>query len=202
MWKRLFGKIIDKEVTEQVDLAVRALDDRRDIAYRSYTYPRDRHSYDRDEILADALEAWRVNPLARRIINMMTQYVVGGGIGVGSNHERTNKFITEWWEHRLNRMATRVYEWCDELSRSGDLFVVIATDAAGMSYVRAVPGAEIQDIETADNDIEQELAIVEMTCPPKTDPDRMRETVKKEAVNVQKRKTVHTRTNHHPIARS
>ena len=165
MLRRFFGRWIDQEVSRQVDLAVRALDDDRDRLWAKSTYPRDRHGYDRDEILADSLEAWRVNPLARRIVGMMTQYVVGGGIGVECNHDRTNKFLADWWEHRLNRMAIRVYEWCDELSRSGDLFVVIATDGAGMSYLRAVPGADILDIKTADNDIEQEIEIVEKPSP-------------------------------------
>ena len=36
----------------------------------------------------------------------------------------------------------------------------------------------------------------ELTCPPKTDPGRMRGSVEKEAKNA-KRKTIHTRTNHH-----
>ncbi len=135
MLNRLFGKRIDTEVRKQVDLAVKALHDKRDQLYSSATYPRDRHGYDRDEILADVLTAWRVNPLARRIVGMMTQYVVGGGIGMECAHEKTNKFLGEWWDQRLNRMPTRVYEWCDELSRAGELFLVISTDGAGMSYL-------------------------------------------------------------------
>jgi hypothetical protein len=172
MLKRLFGKTIDEEVKKQVDLAVKAVYDKRDRLYSSSTYPRDRHGYDRDEILADALEAWRVNPLARRIIGMMTQYVVGGGIGISSNHPKTNLFMHEWWNHRLNKMPIRVYEWCDELSRSGDLFLLISTDQAGMSYVRAVPAADIQDIETADNDLDQELVIIEKASPDYTSQTR------------------------------
>ena len=172
MLKRFFGKYIDKEVTKRVDLAVKAVYDKRDRLYSSSTYPRDRHAYDRDEILADSLEAWRVNPLARRIIGMMTQYVVGGGIGIASHHDRTNKFIGEWWNHRLNKMPIRVYEWCDELSRSGDLFLIVSTDQAGMSYVRAVPAADIKDIETADNDLDQELIIVEKASPDYTSQKR------------------------------
>ena len=172
MLKRFFGKYLDKEVTKRVDLAVKAVYDKRDRLYSSSTYPRDRHAYDRDEVMADALEAWRVNPLARRIIGMMTQYVVGGGIGIGSNHDRTNKFISEWWNHRLNKMPIRVYEWCDELSRSGDLFLIVSTDQAGMSYVRAIPAADIKDIETADNDLDQELIIVEKASPDYTSQKR------------------------------
>jgi hypothetical protein len=172
MLKRLFGRLIDSEVQRQVDLAVRVLDDKRDRLYSSSTYPRDRHGYDRDEVLADALEAWRVNPLARRIVGMMTQYVVGGGIEVECKHERTNKYLDEWWNHRLNKMQIRVYEWCDELSRSGELFLVVSTDQAGMSYLRAIPAADILNIETADNDLDQEVTIIEKPSPDYTSQTR------------------------------
>ena len=174
MIKRFLGRSlnVDAEVTRQVDLAVRALDDSRDTIYSSSNFPRDRRGYDRDEILADALEAWRVNPLARRIVGMMTQYVVGGGLEIESQHGRTNKFIEEWWNNRLNKMPIRVYEWCDEMSRSGEMFIVVSTDAAGMSYLRAVPAADIQEIRTADNDLDQELEIVEKASPDYTSQTR------------------------------
>ena len=61
--ERLFGN----EIQNQISLAVRALDDSRDRMVSRSTFPRDRHGYDRDEVLEDALEAWRVNPLARRV---------------------------------------------------------------------------------------------------------------------------------------
>jgi hypothetical protein len=161
----LFSRIVDRlfgaEIERRVSLAVRALDDSRDRLLYKSTYPRDRHGYDRDEVLQDALTAWRVNPLARRIVGLTTQYVVGGGIGVEAKHERTHKFIRKWWDHALNRMTVRMYEWCDELTRAGELFLVLTTDAAGMSYLRAIPAADIQDIETAENDLEQEIWIYE-----------------------------------------
>ena len=123
--------------------------------------PRDRWDYDREEMLRLALEAWRVNPLARRIVALTTQYVVGAGLRLSSVHQGSHKFLESWWGHRLNQLAMRVYEWCDELSRSGELFLLVSTDAAGMSYVRAVPACEIESIETAENDIQQELAYVQ-----------------------------------------
>ena len=164
LFSRLTERLFGAAVQRRVDLAVRALDDVRDRLYagRSIdTYPRDRRDYDREEVLADALDAWRVNPLARRVVGLTSQYVVGGGMGIESKHARTHKFLNDWWNHRLNRMTTRVFEWCDELSRSGELFIALSTDASGMSYVRAVPAADIQEIETAVNDLEQELFIYE-----------------------------------------
>jgi hypothetical protein len=161
IYDRIIERLFGNEISRRVSLAVSALDDLRDRSLRADTYPRDRHDYDRDEVLKDALEAWRINPLARRIVELTSQYVVGGGLSVSSKHVRTHKFLQEWWSHRLNRMEVRCFDWCDELTRSGELFIVLSTDAAGMSYVRAIPAADILDIETSPNDIEQELVIWE-----------------------------------------
>ena len=118
----------------------------------------DRHPYDREEIQHQALEAWRVNPLARRIVGLTSQYVVGGGVGFTSPHAATAAFLRSFWEHPLNRLTVRVYEWCDELTRSGNLFLLLTTDAAGMSYVRAIPATQVKHIHSRPNDLDQETA--------------------------------------------
>ncbi len=123
---------------------------------------RERYSHDRLEILQASLEAWQSNPLARRIVGLTSQYVVGGGIRIGSSHPETDHFLREWWNHPLNRMDIRCTEWCEELTRAGELFIVLSTDAAGMSFVRAVPSSQIQSIRSAQNDLEQELDFHEM----------------------------------------
>lgn len=125
-------------------------------------YPRDRYDYDRKKVLDDALEAWRTNPLARRIVELTSQYVVGGGLEVHADHAATQKFVNEFWQHKLNQMPLRTYEWCDELTRSGELFLLVTTDGGGMSYIRAVPAASILDIVTAENDVQQEFSFVEV----------------------------------------
>jgi hypothetical protein len=122
---------------------------------------RDRLVVDRDEVFREALAAWRTNPLARRIVSLTSQYVVGAGLTVASPHPATHAFLQAWWRHRLNRMPVRVSEWCDELSRTGNVFVLLSTDASGMSYVRALPAAQVQEIITRPNDVEQPLQIVE-----------------------------------------
>ncbi len=89
---------------------------------------RERSEYDRETVLEQALEAWRVNPLARRIVELTTQYVVGGGLRVECGDARGEAFLAEWWNHPLNRLEQRVYEWCDELTRAGELFLLVSTD--------------------------------------------------------------------------
>jgi len=64
---------------------------------------RERYDYDREQVLEQALQAWRSNPLARRIVELTSQYVVGGGIGISSPHPRAHAFLQRWWRHRLIR---------------------------------------------------------------------------------------------------
>jgi len=116
---------------------------------------RDRLDYDRTDILEQCLEAWRESPLARRIVELTSQYAIGGGFDIKCKHEKTKTFIDRFWTHRLNRMDSRIVELCDELTRTGNLFLLISTDASGMSFIRAIPATNIDQIVPSDNDIEQ-----------------------------------------------
>jgi hypothetical protein len=116
-----------------------------------------RQAYDRETQLRQALDAWRVNPLARRVVGLTSQYVVGGGVAFSCDHNASAAFLKSFWEHPLNRLAVRIYEWCDELTRSGNLFLLLTTDPAGMSYVRAVPASQVKEIVSRPNDIDQEV---------------------------------------------
>jgi hypothetical protein len=159
----IFDRFFKVTVAKQVQLAISALDDYRDRLYSgtSQQGDRDRYDYDREDILRQSIEAWRTNPLARRIVGLTTQYVVGGGIGMDCKDKPTNRFLHAFWDHRQNHMAIRCMELCDELTRAGEIFLLISTDPAGMSYVRAIPALNISEIQTAPNDIEQELSYTE-----------------------------------------
>ena len=79
--------------------------------------------------LAQCLEAWRESPLARRIVELTSQYVVGPGFDIKIDDEPTRTFINQFWNHRLNRMPSRVIEMCDD-TRTGNLFLLVSTDQA------------------------------------------------------------------------
>lgn len=105
--------------------------------------------------LLDVREAWRKNPLARRIVSLVTAYVIGNGVAVTSNYKPLKRFLSEWWQE--NAMDLRVSEWCDELTRSGELFVVLYPNrVSGMSQVRLRPAAVIDEIEVNPEDYEDE----------------------------------------------
>jgi hypothetical protein len=114
------------------------------------------------EIYQDALTAWRKNPIAWRIIAINTDYVVGPGLHISSQVERLDKFIRSFWNHPKNRMDLRLESMCDELARSGDLFVLLFRNSQdGMSYIRFVTKDMIERIITAPNDWETELSFTE-----------------------------------------
>lgn len=117
-----------------------------------------RNAWDRKKIFAESLRAWRVNPLARRIVKLMTSFVIGKGVTITvKNDEATEKFLKEWWSHPLNQFDRNIKRWKDEETRTGNLFPLYTVDETGMSIVRMVAAEQIDEIISKDNDIEQEI---------------------------------------------
>jgi hypothetical protein len=112
----------------------------------------------------DAREAWRKNPLARRLVGLITSYTVGNGISLHSEKRDLQRFITEFWQH--NQLELRVDEWCDELNRSGELFPVLFTNPVnGISTIRAVPACLIRTVDFDPDDYEREMRYQEAVGP-------------------------------------
>lgn len=111
--------------------------------------------------LTDARTAWQQNPLARRMVGLITSYTVGHGITLHTPYRPLQDFIDEFWQH--NRMEQRVGEWSDELARSGELFPVLFTNpVSGMSTVRTVPACLIEAVDYDPDDYETELRYKEV----------------------------------------
>jgi hypothetical protein len=115
-----------------------------------------RSGWDRKKIFAESLRAWRVNPIARRIVKLMTSFVVGKGLTIKSDDPTAQQFLQEWWNHPLNKFNRNVKRWKDEDTRTGNLFFLFNVQKDGMSIIRAVPAEQIEEIKTEENDVEQE----------------------------------------------
>lgn len=106
----------------------------------------------------DALQAWRENFLVRQIVRLTCNFVVGDGIGISSEIRTVEKFIRRWWSHPMNRMDLRLPAMCDELTRAGELFPVLFPNKFdGMTYIRFIPAAWVDKIDTDPEDLEREL---------------------------------------------
>jgi hypothetical protein len=126
--------------------------------------PIDKPWHELSQEFADARTAWRNNPLARRLIGLISAYVVGNGITLTSNKRDLSRFLQQFWAH--NRLDLRIDEWCDELARSGELFPVLFTNpVTGISTVRAVPPSLIRTIDFDPDDYERERRYMEVSVP-------------------------------------
>jgi len=115
------------------------------------------------EAYQDALEAWRKNPLAWRIIAITTDYVVGEGVNAAGRQPEVQAFIERFWNHPRNRLDLRLEAMCEELARAGDLFVLLFRNPQdGLSYLRFVTKDRIRRIQTAENDWESERVYIEL----------------------------------------
>lgn len=116
-----------------------------------------RTQWDRKKIFAESLRAWRVNPIARRIVKLMTSFVIGKGIKLSAETDKeTNAFLQQWVNHPLNNFRKNLKRWKDEDTRTGNLFFLFNVQPDGMSIIRAVPAEQIEEIITDENDVEQE----------------------------------------------
>lgn len=161
--QRFFGRWVEPLVAEAVHARLAIQEDENTFLVGARRYDdslRDRIAPDRESLLEACLDAWRADPLARRLVGLTSQFVVGGGVDLHCDHPATQAFLNDFWQHPLNRMDIRIVELCDELTRAGNLFLLISTDAAGMSYLRVVPAGDIDRIIPAENDIEQAVAFV------------------------------------------
>ena len=145
--------------TDRVFMNVAETEDTITIGRREFENSfRSRMDYDRQKVLDQAIRAWRTNPIARRIIEITTEFVIGDGLAIECKQPRAEKFIKAFWEHDLNRLDEQFPEWADETWRSGDLFILFSVDPAGMPYVRAIPAEIVTSIETSAADYRQETA--------------------------------------------
>ncbi len=156
--ERIVERVAGRYIADRVAMAVKANDATWSFLVDRASGPSDLSYGERQEQLADALEAWRVNALARRIVSLTTDYVVGSGISVESSTPWVDAWVQRFWNHRKNKMGVRALALCDELTRSGELFPVLSTNRLdGMSYVRSVPARQIDQIQTQDGDYETAL---------------------------------------------
>jgi hypothetical protein len=124
--------------------------------------PDDRPWYEMHTNLRLAQTLYRTNPLAARIVGMTTDFVIGRGLSLSGD-----AWVSAFWHHPQNRMDLRVYRWCDELTRSGELFIMLSSNPVdGMQYVREVPAQQIDAIETDPHDLERELSYHQLTADP------------------------------------
>jgi hypothetical protein len=160
----LADRLLAREVDRRVQAALRPAEDR---GWRPLAEPAGalRRWPEVRATLERAAETCRTNPLAARLVGMTTDFVVGSGATVATAAGGPPEpFVSDFWAHPLNHLDLRVYRWGDELTRAGELFLALCRNPAdGMSYVREIPAAQIDGIDTDPDDLEHELRYHQLT---------------------------------------
>lgn len=122
----------------------------------------DRPAGEAQKLYLETLEAWRENPQIKRIVDTVTDFVLGDGIRISSPVKSLDDFINRFVNHRKNReYMVELERTVEELTRAGDVFPLLWRNPAdGMSYLRLVPKEQIQEIETLDNDPDEQIAYI------------------------------------------
>ncbi len=158
-WREVFvDRFFNSVIESRVRQATKVIDDKYWREVNKAAGPKDLSWFDLVEQGKDSLDAYRINPLAFRIVELSKNYVLGKGVKIGSEIPAVDDWIQEWWSHPQNRMDLRLRQWTTELSLSGELFLTLHTNPLDrMTYVRAVPSSAIDVIHTAAEDYETEV---------------------------------------------
>jgi len=153
----LVDHLLRQEVDERVQNAIQALDDD---TWRPLTAAESQRPWQDVRALLERVHRLVAeNPLAARLVRMTTDFVIGSGAQI-----KGPPFVHAFWQHPLNHLDLRIYRWCDELSTSGELFLVLSRNPVdGMSYVREIPAQLIDEIDVDPDDLEHELRYHQLT---------------------------------------
>ncbi len=157
----LLGPALQRTIDERVALQVQAIDDR----YWRALAPDDPLQRPWSEIhsaMQAAQEAYDTNPLAAAIVNTLSNLTLGPGIELTGPTQ-----AIAFADHAQNRLTERYLNWLMELSRTGELFIVLNMPAGGgPNFLREMPSIQIDAIETDPNDRERELRYHQVTNDP------------------------------------
>ncbi len=109
-------------------------------------------------IMQDAVsDKYYTDPHCRSIINNWTNYTIGGGIKVTVDDEQVAAALATF--RVKNKMLQREKKFIEDRYKHGELFIVYYENLlTGDIKLRHIRPKEIEEIETAPNDIEERLA--------------------------------------------
>lgn len=155
----LLDRVFARQVDQRVQAALRVIDDK---YWRSITPGQltARSWMEVQELLQRVENTCATNPLATRLLHMTTEFVIGSWIMFEGD-----PWVAKFWHDPMNDLDRRIYIWCHELAKTGELFLVLSRNKVSqMSYVRELPAILIDEIRTNLDDLEIEEAYHQLTA--------------------------------------
>jgi hypothetical protein len=81
-----------------------------------------------DRMIEIAYYLWEQNALAKRLITLMTDLIIGEGVSVEAMDQRNQEVVTLTWNHRENKLKERIRAFHNALCLNGELILPVATN--------------------------------------------------------------------------
>lgn len=110
-------------------------------------YRRDLNPVAQERMYAIAWNLWETNALAKRLVNLMTDLILGEGFTVTAEDERIQEVIDRTWNHQKNQLATRIREFYNSLSLNGELILPVEVNPiSGIPIFGFIDPAQVKEI--------------------------------------------------------
>lgn len=135
--------------------------DEDDYQFRSLSQsPKDLEEYKFERSLKIAYYDYLTHPLARRIVEIQKDFVIGHGITFDSKNEKTLNLLKHFWFDSYNDMETKQHQKLIELSIYGEqIYPVAVNEANGHVRLGYIDPLSVQKIMTSPDNIEDVLKI-------------------------------------------
>lgn len=76
--------------------------------------------YLHDRMIVQSFKAFRTNPMAKRLIEIQTNFILGNGLSVNSEDAEVAAAVYEWWNDPYNNWPTKIVRRIRDLSIYGE----------------------------------------------------------------------------------
>lgn len=152
---KFFGDVIEKRIKEAIPATGGGIDSDEHMWRRLTGNPdRDLSPLTQERMIEIAYYLWESNPLANRLIEMTTDYVIGEGIGFEAADEDVKALLSEQWYDPLNYWPIKQESKCRELSLFGEqIWPAYTNEYSGRVRLGYIDPSRVKEIITdPDND--------------------------------------------------
>lgn len=115
---------------------------------------RDLSPLQHDRMLQVTWYLWEQNPFARRLVTLMTDLIIGDGVAVEAKDERIQEVIDRTWNHRVNQFTTRIREFHNFLSLTGELILPVTQNTiSGRPVFGFIDPYQVNDVVPLDGNV-------------------------------------------------
>lgn len=115
---------------------------------------RDLSPIQQDRMLEVTNYLWEQNPFARRLVTLMTDLIVGEGVNVTADDEGVQAEIDKTWNHPSNVLGTRVREFHNFISLTGELILpAVVNPITGRFQLGFIDPYQVKEIRPAENNV-------------------------------------------------